>query len=145
MSSAIKKRSFALYIFLTFVTFGIYPIIFWNKLSKEVDVLCDGDDRKTMRYIFVLLLNIVTLGIAGFVWKFKLAERLRANAARYNLNFSESGALVVFLAVFGGAFLLPKFVLVKNFNAMAVAYNEYNGLIAPEGMFDDNEEETVEA
>ena len=141
MTTAVKKRSFIAYIFLSMITFGIYSIVFWTKLSKEVNTLCEGDGKKTMKYIYCYLLNIVTFGIFGFVWKYKLAERMRANAARYNLSFSESGALVVVLALLTGPFLLAKFVLVKNFNALAVAYNEYNGLVMPKSIFDDEEEE----
>jgi hypothetical protein len=83
-----------------------------------------------MKYVFVWLLNMVTFGIAGIVWRAKLAQRLKENAARYNLKFSESAALVVvydILVLFVGPFI-ARYVIVKNFNAMAVAFNEYNGL-----------------
>ena len=94
MTYKIEERSFLAYLILSVVTFGIYPIVFWHKLSKEVNVLCEGDGKKTMKYVFVWLLNIITLGIFGLVWKCKLTNRLRENASRYGLKFSESGALV---------------------------------------------------
>ena len=131
MSAAIKKRSFFVYVLLSILTLGIYHIYFWTKISNDVETLCEGDGKKTMKYVFCFLLNFVTLGIFGFVWKFKLAERLRTNAARYNLNFSESGGLVLALSIFANLFFIPQFVLTKNFNALAVAYNDYNGLVLP--------------
>ncbi len=127
MVSAIKERGMVSYILLSIVTLGIYHIVFWNKISKDVNALCEGDGKKTMKYIFCFLLNIVTVGIFGFVWKYKLAKRLQENAARYDLKFSESGALVVVLAIV--LHPVAQAVLVKNFNAMAVAYNDYNGLV----------------
>ncbi len=140
MVSAIKERSMFSYIILSILTLGIYHIVFWTKLSKDVNALCEGDGKKTMKYVFCFLLNIITVGIFGFVWKYKLAKRLQENAARYDLKFSESGALVVVLAIVFAFFPVAQFVLVKNFNRMAVAYNEYNGLEAPESVFTDEVE-----
>ena len=140
MVSAIKERSMFSYIILSILTLGIYHIVFWTKLSKDVNALCEGDGKKTMKYVFCFLLNIVTVGIFGFVWKYKLAKRLQENATRYDLKFSESGALVVVLAIVFALFPVAQFVLVKNFNRMAVAYNEYNGLEAPVSVFADEAE-----
>ena len=131
MSQPIKERSFFLNCFLGALTCGIYPIVFWHKLSKDVNVICDGDDKKTMRYVFVWLLNFVTLGIFGIVWRAILANRLKTNAARYGLKFSDSAVFTVLLSVLlpGAGLLITKIVLVKNFNQLAAAYNEYNGLV----------------
>ena len=109
-------------------------IIFWHKLSKDVNKVCEGDGAKTMPYVYSWLLNIVTVGIFGFIWKFLLAERLRRNAARYGLRISDSGLailLVSLLAPIAGVFI-AKIILVKNFNKLAAAYNEYNGLAEEE-------------
>ena len=141
MVSAIKERGMVSYILLSIVTFGIYHIVFWNKISKDVNALCEGDGKKTMKYIFCFLLNIVTVGIFGFVWKYKLAKRLQENAARYDLRFSEGGAIVVVLAIVFAFFPVAQAVLVKNFNKLAVAYNDYNGLVDDtENIFADEEE-----
>lgn len=140
MVSAIKERGMITYILLSVLTLGIYHIVFWTKLSKDVNALCEGDGKKTMKYVFCFLLNIVTVGIFGFIWKYKLAKRLQENAARYDLKFSESGALVVVLAIVFAFFPVSQCVLVKNFNKMAVAYNEYNGLEAPKDAFADEVE-----
>lgn len=142
MSTAIKKRSFFVYVLLSIITLGIYHIYFWTKVSDDVEKLCEGDGKKTMKYVFCFLLNIITFGIFGLVWKYKLAERLRTNAARYNLNFSESGGLVLFYSIFAAPFLISNFIIAKNFNALAVAYNDYNGLVSPkkDDVFADDEE-----
>lgn len=134
MVSAIKERSFLAYVFLTIITFGIYPIVYWTKISNEVNVLCEGDGKKTMKYVYAWFLAIITFGIFGIVWEHQLANRLKENAARYNLNFSESGALVTVYNTIGHAYfgfgrLIAGFILTKNFNKIAVAFNEYNGLV----------------
>lgn len=141
MVSAIKERGMVSYVILSVLTLGIYHIVFWTKLSKDVNALCEGDGKKTMKYVFCWLLNIVTLGIFGFVWKYKLAKRLQNNAARYDLRISESGALVVVLSIVFAFFPVAQAVLVKNFNALAKAYNDYNGLeVKNESIFADEVE-----
>ena len=57
-------------------------------------------------------------------------NRLQENAERYDLKFSEGGALVVVFTILG--FVLGDFILIKNFNKMAKAYNDYNGLADPD-------------
>lgn len=141
MVSAIKERGMVSYVILSVLTLGIYHIVFWTKLSKDVNALCEGDGKKTMKYVFCWLLNIVTLGIFSFVWKYKLAKRLQNNAARYDLRISESGALVVVLSIVFAFFPVAQAVLVKNFNALAKAYNDYNGLeVKNESIFADEVE-----
>lgn len=130
MTTKIKERSVLSLLLFSVMTFGIYPIVFWNKVSKEVELLCEGDGKKTMKYVFVWLLNFITFGIAGIVWRAKLAQRLKENAARYNLRFSESGALAAFydVVVLIVGPIINRFILIKNLNAMGIAFNEYNGL-----------------
>ena len=130
MTTKIKERSILSLLLFSVMTFGIYPIVFWNKVSKEVELLCEGDGKKTMKYVFVWLLNFITFGIAGIVWRAKLAQRLKENAARYNLRFSESGALAAFydVVVLIVGPIINRFILIKNLNAMGIAFNEYNGL-----------------
>ena len=150
MAANIKKRNYVSYLLLSIITFGIYHIIFWNKISKEVNALCEGDGKKTIKYIFALLLSIPTLGIFGIIWKCKLAERLKNNASRYDLKFSEGKGVLAVLSTAGLLFLagpsIGHYVLIKNFNAIGEAFNEYNGLADPDAdekvhFFVDNEEE----
>lgn len=131
MAKPIKERSYLLSCVLAALTCCIYPIVFWHKLSQDVNKVCEGDGSKTMKYVFAWLLNIVTVGIFGLIWRFCLANRLRRNAARYGLKISDSGLsilLVSLLIPFVGL-VVAKVILVKNFNKLAVAYNEYNGLV----------------
>lgn len=136
MKNKIPQRSILGYYVFSVLTFGIYTLVFWHKLSKQVNVLCEGDGKKTMKYFPSWLLSVLTFGIFGLVWKYKLAERLKDNAERYNLRFSESGAAVVVSCTIGLFTLvgpsIARGLLIKNFNAIAGAYNEYNGLVDPD-------------
>lgn len=126
MKAEIKQRSLFKYYFLSIITLGVYAIFFWCKLAKDINTLCEGDGRKTMKYFPSLILSLATVFVYGFVWKYQLAERMNFNAERYGLKFSESGALVVVCSIPGLA--LGHFILIKNFNKMVAAFNEYNGI-----------------
>lgn len=149
MKNKIPQKSILAYFLLSFLTLGIYTLVFWHKLSKEVNVLCDGDGKKTMKYFPAWCLSIITFGIFGLIWKYKLAERLRDNAERYNLRISESGAAVLVSCILGNVALLcgpsiARALIIKNFNKIINAYNEYNGLVDPDedkkiSFFGDNE------
>ncbi len=131
MVSSIKQRSFFARMALGFFTCGIYPVVYWAKITKDVNKLCEGDGKKTISYVVPWLLILPTLGISCIVWKALLTSRLKNNAARYNLRFSEgAGSSVALSLVFllAGPFV-SQYVIVKNFNELAVAYNEYNGLV----------------
>ncbi len=125
-----KERSLVAYYLFSFLTLGIYALVFWGKYTKDVNDLCEGDGKKTMKFKYVVLLSIITVGIFGLVWRCKLANRLQENAERYDLKFSEGGALVVIFSILG--LVLGDFILIKNFNKMAKAYNDYNGLADPD-------------
>ncbi len=153
MTSNIKKRNYVTYLLLSIITFGIYHIIFWNKISKEVNVLCEGDGKKTMKYVFAWLLSFVTFGIFGVIWKCKLIDRLKTNASRYDLKFSEGKGIVAVLSTVGLLFLagpsIARYVIIRNYNAIGEAFNEYNGLADPDEdkkvHFFADDEEAVEA
>ncbi len=125
-----KERSLVAYYLFSFLTLGIYALVFWGKYTKDVNALCEGDGKKTMKFKYVVLLSIITVGIFGLVWRCKLGNRLQENAERYDLKFSEGGKLVVFFTIFG--LVIGDFILIKNFNKMAKAYNDYNGLVDPD-------------
>ena len=145
LKAEIKQRSLFKYYFLSVITLGIYALFFWSKLAKDINTLCEGDGRKTMKYIPSFILSLATVFVYGFVWKYQLAERMNFNAERYGLKFSESGALVVVCSIPG--LFLGHFILIKNFNKMVSEFNKYNGLIEETdevSIFDDfNEADTT--
>ena len=154
MDERVKERSAILYFFLTFLTCGIYALVFWSKYAKDVNRLCEGDGKRTMKYFPAWLLSVITFGIFDLVWKFKLAKRLKENAPRYDLNFAEGGGIMVVLYTVGKVMLLcgpliSQYLFIRNFNQMAKAYNDYNGLEDPDAdkrstLFMDEPEEAAE-
>ena len=123
-----KEQSIVAYYFYSFITLGIYALVFWGRYAKNIAYLCEGDGKKTMKFKYVVLLSIITLGIYGLVWRYQLAKRLQDNAERYDLKFKEGGVRVVIFTILG--LVIGDFILIKNYNKLVKAYNDYNG-IAP--------------
>lgn len=80
-----------------------------------------------------VLLSMVSLGLYSYWWQYKIGNRLQANASRYGLTFQESGTTILLWDIFGivlcgiGPFV-AMWIIMKNMNAMARAYNGRFGL-----------------
>ncbi|MCI5587169.1 MAG: DUF4234 domain-containing protein [Lachnospiraceae bacterium] len=120
-------RNLLNYILLSIITCGIYPFVFLNGLIKDINVICDGDGNETPGIFKVILLTIVTCGIYAFIFYYKLGNRISENGSRYGLNFSENGTTILVWMIFGILLcgigpLIAMNILIKNTNALAVAY-----------------------
>jgi len=148
----INQREFAKFVLLSIVTCGIYAIIFYYKMVKDINKLCEGDGESTKDFIITILLTIVTCGIYYLIWVYKLGNRLQKNGPRYNLTFTKNGTLFLLITVVGmllsgssafsiqtgfnifvngisllgaaAAFVVAYFVI-EEVNAMANAYNSF--------------------
>lgn len=80
------------------VTFGIYQIMTWNKMSKNLNKMATRVGEETIcSYIAAFLLGFITFGIYPIIWIFKffsLASRLNA---KVNAGVAPSGTFTMFL------------------------------------------------
>lgn len=127
------NRSLVTYIVLSLVTCGIYGYYFLYTMARDVNIMCEGDGEETSGLVVFIVLSIVTCGFYALYWYYKLANRLASNAPRYGLNFQENGTTVLMwyligLFVCGVGPYVAMYFLIKNTNALAVAYNQSKGL-----------------
>ena len=126
-------RNIIMYILLSIVTCGIYGYYFIYMLAQDVNEMCKGDGQKTGGLVAFILLSYVTCGLYAYYWYYQLANRLQLNAPRYGIVVMESGTTILLWCLIGllvcgiGPFVAMHFII-KNTNAMAVAYNQMNGL-----------------
>ena len=126
-------RSIVMYILLTIVTCGIYGYYFIYKLAEDVNEMCKEDGQKTGGLAAFILLSLVTCGIYAYYWYYQIANRIQLNAPRYGITVQESGTTILLWCLIGlllcgiGPLVAMHFII-KNTNAMAVAYNQMNGL-----------------
>ncbi|MCL1853347.1 MAG: DUF4234 domain-containing protein [Peptococcaceae bacterium] len=85
----ITNRGLASFIFLSIITLGIYPIVFWSGLSKDIDLIAGNYDRKkTMHYcLLFFLVGPLTLGLAYLVWHYKLSARMGTELKRRHIHY----------------------------------------------------------
>lgn len=125
-------RSLIMYIILTFITCGIYGFWFIYTMAQDVNTACEGDGDSTTGLVLYIILCYITCGLYGFYWQYKLGNRLQNNAYRYGLSFSESGTTILMWNIFGSLLcglgpLIALNILIKNTNAICMAYNQVNG------------------
>jgi hypothetical protein len=124
----IKQRGLVSYILLSAITGSIYGLFRIHVLTRDVNVMCNGDGKKTGGLLKYLLLGIITLGIYDLVWLYMLGDRLQDNAKRYNLSFKENGGTVLLWFLLGAFIVVGPFIalhiIFKNTNALADEYNK---------------------
>jgi hypothetical protein len=97
-------------------------------MAHDVNIACARDGENTGGLVAYILLSIITCGIYGWYWQYKLGNRLAMTAPRYGLAFQENGTTVLLWLVFGsllcglGAWIAMH-ILIKNSNAICAAYN----------------------
>jgi hypothetical protein len=129
----IKKRGLASYILLSIITGGIYGWWRIHVLARDMNVMCEGDGKKTRGFLAFLFFGLITLGIYDLVWLYMAGDRLQDNAARYNLTFKESGGTVLLWFLLGSLIIVGPFIalhiIFKNTNALADEYNKTHELV----------------
>ena len=124
----IKKRGLASFVLLSAITGGIYG--FWriSVLARDLNIMCEGDGKKTRGFLAYFFFGLLTLGIYPLIWLYMVGDRLQDNAKRYNLSFKESGGIVLLWFLLGSFIVVGPFIslhiIFKNTNALADEYNK---------------------
>ena len=104
-----KKRSIAGCIILTLVTFGIYGIYWFVKLTNETNRL--APEEATMSGGLAFLVTLCTLGVYGLYWGYKLGRKIDIISGKAG----NSGVIYLLLSLLGLGII-----------AEALAQNELN-------------------
>jgi hypothetical protein len=127
----VKKRGLVSYVLLSIITCGIYGLWRISVLARDMNLMCDGDGKKTRGFLAYFFLGLITLGIYDLVWLYMVGDRLYDNARRYNLSFKESGGTVLLWFLLGSLIIIGPFIAMhivfKNTNALADEYNKTHG------------------
>ena len=120
-------RIFLMYLVLSIVTCGIYPIIFWYQYTEDLNIICAKDGKPTMNYIIVLLLGIVTCGIFLFVWYYQIGDRLEKNCQAYGVQTTTSGTTLLLWVLLGTWVVVGPYIaaykMIEDMNNLSIAYN----------------------
>ena len=122
-------RSFIKTILLSLVTFGIYALITYGKITDEVNLVCSRyDGKKSMNYYLLsFIVAPLTCGIAAFVWEHNICNRIGNELSRRQVAYS-FGAKDFWLWCILGSFILigPLVFIHKFFKAVNLMNENYN-------------------
>ncbi len=97
-----KKRNMFLCVLFSIITFGIYWIYWWCKVTTETNHL--ATNHKTANGIVAWIFSLITAGIYYFYWAYKMGCKVK------EINGEEGGGtLYIILSIFGFGFLINFF------------------------------------
>ena len=91
----IRKRDLVTAIILTFVTCGIYGIIWFVEITD--DARAASNDQSLPSGGTAFLLSLVTCGIYSFIWAYKMGKAI--NQARVNRGMVDNDKSVLYLVL----------------------------------------------
>lgn len=120
----LKRVSAIKFWLLGSITFGIYPIVVWCRMTNNLNKMAwKAGENQIRGYIGAMLLGCITFGIYPLVWVFKffgLATRLNAKA---NAGVAPTGAFVMFLMSYIPIYSF--FWMANMNNKLVAAYEKY--------------------
>ncbi|MBQ9984097.1 MAG: DUF4234 domain-containing protein [Lachnospiraceae bacterium] len=112
---------------LTIPTFGIYNIVFWYQLTRDLNDM-NREEKKLKNYIVVLLLSLLTCGIYRWVWFFYVADRIKTTGEDLGIKVGPGPGTTLFIRLFGTFIiigpLISNFIVIRNMNKVAKEYNK---------------------
>lgn len=79
----IKRRSLLLAVILTIITFGIYGLYWFVKVTDEINII---NNEKDTSGILSLVFTIITFGIYSLYWAYKMGkkyDKIKGNTNSY--------------------------------------------------------------
>lgn len=92
------QRNIGLSILFTFITFGIYGIYWFYKLTEETNSL-SGDD--TISPGLAILFSIITCGIYTLYWCYKMGQLIGVAREKHGYSKSDESILYLILSILG--------------------------------------------
>lgn len=116
-------------ILLTILTFGIYAIVLYSKMSSEINLAASRyDGKKTMNFaLLFFLVGPLTLEIGTLVWFHKFSKRIGEELKRRNIDYSFGAGSFWLWDMLGILILVGPFIyLHKVTKAMNLINEDYN-------------------
>ena len=94
----LKKRDLVTTIILSFVTCGIYGIVWFIGLTDDASKLNNNPDFTGGK---AFLFSLLTCGIYSIYWNYKMGQELYQAAQKRNINSSDNSILYLILSLVG--------------------------------------------
>ena len=104
-----RERNIAVCIILSFITCGIYSIVWFIEMTDDMRN-ASGDDSLSGGKDF--LLSLVTCGIWGIYWAYKMGQATTKAQEKNGLTPTDNSVLYLILQLFG--FSIVNYCLIQN-------------------------------
>ena len=94
----VRKRNVVSCVILTFITCGIYGLIWFIELTDDAG---RASDDSTLSGGMALLLTIITCGIYGLYWNYKMGKAIYEAGVKKNVSVSDNSLLYLILSIIG--------------------------------------------
>ncbi|MBR2297610.1 MAG: DUF4234 domain-containing protein [Bacteroidales bacterium] len=115
--------------FLGLITFGIYPLVIYSKISTEINTVASKyDGQHTMHYCLVyFIFSWLTLGIVPLVWSHRISARIGRELARRGIQYDFGASDFWLWHVLGSLIIVGPFIYIHKFmHAMNHLNADYN-------------------
>ena len=123
------NRGLVKFILLSLITFGIYALVFYSKVSTDINLIASRHDgKKTMHYcLLAFIVAPITFGIASIVWSHKISARIGNELTRRGIAYSFGAETFWLWNVLGSLIVVGPFIylhkLCKSMNLLSESYN----------------------
>lgn len=115
MISRVEKRDIVVTLLLSFITCGIYGIVWFVLLTNDC-AKASGDD--SMSGGTSLLLTLITCGIYYIYWAYQMGKKIAIAQEKRNLNVTDNSVLYLILTIFGFG-LVTEILIQSELNNLA--------------------------
>ena len=93
-----KKVSGIKFWLLGYITFGIYPLVVWARMSKQQNKMAEAvGEKKIMGFVAAWFLGLITCSIVSIVWMFKFFGQMSKLNNAKEVGIVPGNAFVMFL------------------------------------------------
>ena len=123
------SRGLFVWIILSIITLGIYPIFALSNISSEINLIASArDGRNTLNgALMALIIAPLTCGIASLVWFNNISDRIDNELSARNIDYSFSATTFWGWFFLGSLIIIGPFVFMHKFlKAMNKLNADYN-------------------
>lgn len=123
------NRGLLKFILLSLITFGIYALVFYSKVSTDINLIASRyDGKKTMHYcLLTFIVAPITLGIGAIVWAHRISNRIGNELSRRGIAYNFGASDFWLWNVLGSFIVVGPFIylhkLCKSMNLLSSDYN----------------------
>ncbi len=123
------NRGMIKFILLSLITFGIYALVFYSKVSTDINLIASRyDGKKTMHFcLLAFIITPITFGIGAIVWYHRISARIGNELARRGIGYSFGAGSFWGWEVLGTLIFVGPFIylhkLCKAMNLLSADFN----------------------